>query len=41
MIDAIVKPEGDVDGDNLILNPKKLEDHLPNIEFKKIVGRDD
>lgn len=31
LIDPIVKPEGHSAGDNLILNPKPFEDHLPNI----------
>lgn len=39
LLDPITKPEGNSDGDNLILNPKRLEDHLPNIDFKKMEGR--
>jgi hypothetical protein len=41
LIDPIVKPEGHSAGDNLILNPKPLEDHLPNMEWKKMEGRDE
>lgn len=41
LIDPIVKPEGPSDGDNLILNPKPIEEHLPNMQFKKMVGRDE
>ena len=40
LIDPIVKPEGDADGDNLILHPKDFEEHLPNVDFKKMQGRD-
>lgn len=31
LLDPIVKPEGHSAGDNLILNPNKFEDHLPNM----------
>jgi len=37
--EAIEKPEGDVAGDNLILNPQLLEKHLPTFDFKKLEGR--
>lgn len=36
----IVKPEGDVDGDNLILeNPGRVTKKLPDIKFDKMLGR--
>ena len=31
--DPIVKPEGEVDGDNLILNPDKPAKHIPNLNL--------
>lgn len=34
-MDPIEKPEGDVDGDNLLLNPKLPEKKLPEVNFKK------
>lgn len=38
--DPIVKPEGDVDGDNLILdNPTRLKKRLPDVKFNKMLGR--
>lgn len=39
LIDPIVKPEGHSTGDNLILNPKPFEEHLPNIDWGKMEGR--
>jgi hypothetical protein len=39
LIEPIVKPEGHSAGDNLILNPKPLEEHLPNIDWGKMEGR--
>ena len=39
MIDPIEKPEGNVDGDNLLLNPDKIKKRLPNIDFKKYASR--
>lgn len=39
LIDPIIKPEGDCDGDNLVLNPQQLQPHLPNIDFQKMEGR--
>lgn len=39
-IDPIVKPEGDVDGDNLILeDPSRPRKRLPDFKFKKMLGR--
>lgn len=39
-IDPIVKPEGDVDGDNLIIeDPSRPRQRLPDINFKKMLGR--
>ena len=40
MIEPYKKSQGDVDGDNLILNPKVPQPHLPNIDFKKMEGRE-
>lgn len=34
--DPIQKPEGDVDGDNLILNPEKLKKKLQDIKLDKL-----
>ena len=39
LIEPIVKPEGDADGDNLLLEPRRLEDHLPAVDFGKMQGR--
>lgn len=39
LIDPITKPEGDYDGDNLIIDPQPLKPHLPNVDFKKMEGR--
>jgi hypothetical protein len=39
MMDPITKPEGDVDGDNLILHPHEPKAHLPDINFSKMEGR--
>mgnify|MGYP000630973941 CR=1 FL=1 len=36
MIEAITKPEGEVDGDNLILHPQEPKPHLPNVDFNKM-----
>ena len=33
--EPIQKSDGDVPGDNLILNPQLLPKHLPNIDFEK------
>lgn len=39
-IDPIVKPEGDVDGDNLIImDPTGPKKRLPNFKFDKMMGR--
>ena len=40
-LDPIVKEEGAVDGDNLILQPDKPEKKLPDINFKKMTGREE
>ncbi|KRW99078.1 hypothetical protein PPERSA_07331 [Pseudocohnilembus persalinus] len=40
LLDPIEKPEGDYDGDNLILNPDKPKKRLPNINLKLQKGRD-
>ena len=39
LMDPIQKPDGEVDGDNLILNPDKLKKKLPDINMKKQSGR--
>lgn len=39
LIDPITKPEGNSDGDNLILEPQQPKPHLPNIDFAKMEGR--
>jgi hypothetical protein len=31
LMDPIVKPHGHSEGDNLVFNPKGLEEHLPNM----------
>ena len=41
LIDPIIKQEGEVDGDNLILQPNKLEKKLPDIHFQKMLGREE
>ena len=41
MIEGITKPEGDVDGDNLKLNPKEIRPHLGGIDFGKMEGREE
>lgn len=41
LIEPIVKDEFDVDGDNLILSPEKQKRKLPDINFKKMAGRED
>ena len=37
--EPIQKSDGDVPGDNLILNPQLLPKHLPNIDFEKQMER--
>lgn len=39
LIDPIVKEEGDVDSDNLILRPDKPKPHVPTADFGRMVGR--
>lgn len=36
-----MKPDGDVDGDNIILNPKKFEKNIWNVKFDKQSRRED
>lgn len=38
--EPIQKPEGDVDGDNLILNPQKAQKKIPTIDLKKNLPRE-
>jgi len=35
LIEPIEKKEGDVEGDNLILNPDKLKKRVPEVKIKK------
>ena len=35
----IIKIDGFVEGDNLLLNPKLPEQHMPNIDFEKFLDR--
>lgn len=41
LIDPIVKEEGDVNGDNLILRPEKPKPNVPSFDFGKMVGREE
>ena len=37
--EGITKEEGDVDGDNLLINPDKPDKHLGTVDFGKMIGR--
>lgn len=39
MIEPIEKKDGDVEGDNLILNPDKLKKRVPEVKIKKYSSR--
>lgn len=38
-VHPITKHEGPVDGDNLLLDPKLPQTHIPNIDFEKMIDR--
>ena len=39
LIEPIEKKDGDVEGDNLILNPDKLKKRVPEVKIKKYSSR--
>ena len=41
LIEPITKDQFGMDGDNLILEPEKLKNKLPDLNFKNMIGRDE